>query len=58
MFYAIMLGMQILTQCNAAEAALTAATLTQQERQAGYHVVQVFDDEIVDIEGFFDEIRI
>lgn len=57
MFYAIMLGVQILTYCSADEASLTAATLTSSERAAGYHVVAVLDDEIIEVEGFFDEVK-
>lgn len=55
--YFIALGMALLTPCNAAEASLAAATLTSSERAAGYHVVAVLGDEIVEVEGFFDEVK-
>lgn len=56
--YFIALGLSLITPCNAAEASLAAATLSQAERNAGYHVVQVIDDEIIEIEGFFDEVEL
>ncbi|MFM7010301.1 MAG: hypothetical protein ACKO0Z_13395 [Betaproteobacteria bacterium] len=55
--YFIALGVALLTQCNAAEASLAAATLTASEKAAGYHVIAVLGDEIIEIEGFFDEVK-
>lgn len=56
MLYFIACGLSLIAPCNAQEASLTAATLTAAEKSAGYHVVMVDGDEIVDVEGYFDEI--
>lgn len=60
--YALALASTVLTPCNAVEAQLQAVSLTSYERKAGYHVVMVEKDEfgfvteMVDVEGFFDEV--
>lgn len=56
MLYFIACGLSLIAPCNAQEASLTAATLTAAEKSAGYHVVMVDGDEIVDVEGYFDEL--
>ena len=51
-------GLQILSTCNAAEAADEATSLTQQARSAGYAVIMEDEDgEQVEVCGDFDLIR-
>lgn len=54
--YFIACGLSLIAPCDAVEASLTAATLTVAEKSAGYHVVMIVDDEIIDVEGYFDEL--
>ena len=51
-------GLQILSTCNAAEAADEATSLTQSARSAGYAVIMLDEDgSEVEIVGDFDLLR-
>lgn len=55
MFY-LALHFTLLTSCSATEASLLAATMTEAEKKAGYQVVMVIDDELIEVDGLFDEV--